>query len=141
MSKDQSYRPKYPIGCIVRSRRGLFNHEAIIDRTEGENEVNAICHLRIGKAMIPHMESSIYRISLRNFFWWRDPITGKYRIGLMGWAEGIFQVLASLIVAAMCFTPIDGWWKIAPLVIGFGRLAMIIVGTVNNYRRLQFRRA
>lgn len=133
MSENLSYIPKYRYGAIVRFEESDHARNGIVGSTYGTNADNATVHCLDGWLID---EKYVRLLTLREFFFWKDPATGMRRIGLMGWLESIVITIATFGIFAMSLTPMSTPWAwVVRGVAGF-MAGCIITYTIIEHRRM-----
>lgn len=73
-------------------------------------------------------------ISFRNYAFYQDPNTGKYKIGGNGAFPVVLSCLMGLLFMGLSFT-VEGWWMLAPLGIGAAIIVVNYLGLRYNYTK------
>jgi hypothetical protein len=131
--ENESYQPKYRYGAIVRFTSNTVVMNGIVDSTHGTNALNALLYLRDGRAFY---EIHVRPLTLREFFFWKDPATGMRRIGLMGWLESILITFGILGIFAMSFTSMGAEWAWVVRGLAGFMAGAVIVHTIREHRRM-----
>jgi hypothetical protein len=79
-------------------------------------------------------ESEVRELTFQEFAWYRDPSTGRMKIGRNN-AFIILLSMAAAILSMVSSITVEGPWKLAPLLIGAGVIVINYVGLRYNYTR------
>ena len=76
----------------------------------------------------------IQPITFKQYAWYQDPNTGKYKIGGNGAFPVVLLCLMGLLFMGLSFT-VEGWWMLAPLGIGAAIIVVNYLGLRYNYTK------
>lgn len=85
-----------------------------------------------GGKLVRFKEDEIRTLTFGEFFWYRDPSTGWYKIGKNNALPLLFANLLAVLSIVTSFT-VEGPWKLAPILIGSGVIFLTYYGTKMNY--------
>ena len=112
---------------------GKHMRNGVVLSTHGTNADNAWVLIEGGWA---RDENDVSPLTLGEFFYWKDHMTGKYRIGLMGWVESIVIPLATIGIFAMSFTDMSAPWAWMVRCLAGFQSGAVIFHTIREHRKM-----
>jgi len=102
--------------------------------TNTKQDSSKICWVKFGyyNEPKPFPAENIQPISFRNFAWYQDPSTGRYKIGKNGAIPVILSCLMGLLSIGLSFT-VDGVWMLLPAILGTAVVVVNYLGLRYNY--------
>ena len=82
----------------------------------------------------PYPESEVRGLTFKEFAWYRDPNTGRMKVGRNG-AFAVIMSVAMALVFMVTSVTVEGPWKLAPILIGAGIITLNYVGLRYTYTR------
>ncbi len=129
---DLSRPVKFGVGKLVKCSCNGYSKVGVVDGNSGTET----CWIKFhgNRSPVGCPESEVRDITFKEFAWYRDPNTGRMKVG----RNSAFAVLLSVTMALVFMTTsvtVEGPWKLAPILIGAGIIALNYIGLRYNYTR------
>ena len=129
---NQSRLVKFDAGELVKCSCNNYSKVGVVYG----NSATGTCLIKFDRNSNPVEcpESEVRGLTFKEFAWYRDPRTGKMKIGKSDAIIVLLSILMASIFIGVSVT-VEGPWKLAPILIGVGIIVVNYIGLRYNYTR------
>ena len=142
---SESYKPRFDTGDLVVTPTGNIGivepgSQFLEFKSPGSMHYFVQYATRRGIHSEHVVGENLRRVNRAEWWWHRNPNTGKFQVGRTNWYEWIGQMLASLLVMWAAFAWLDATemdervGRYILLLIGTARILTLIIGVENNFK-------
>jgi hypothetical protein len=121
--------PKFNVGTLVKCKCDDYSKVGVVDGNTGADR----CWVKFAPGEVAECpESDVRALTFGEFAWYRDPSTGWPKVGKNKALSVLLSLVMAILFIATAFT-VEGPWKLAPMLIGAGIIAINYIGLRYNY--------